>query len=244
MVVSYPVLRLIPSRIPLLCTALFLCTSAHALEHITLANGFSYDCSHHERVGDRIRLYFSSDASYQEIPATAVTAVETLPDPPVPQPAATIAVHPASTDIPELAARAGDANNIDVDLLLSVIHAESGGRATAVSRTGAQGLMQLMPGTAHELGVQDAFQPDQNIQGGTQYLNLLLNRYDANDTPTGLEKALAAYNAGPAAVDRYHGIPPFRETQAYVARVVKEFNRRKHFNEHSHAPANSTLATR
>src|SRR6202021_1288861 len=92
----------------------------------------------------------------------------------------------------------------------------------AVKRTGGPGFMQLMPGTAAELGVADSFRADQNINGGTAYLDGLLVRYHDN-----LALALAAYNAGPAAVDKYHGVPPYRETRAYVARVIREFNRRK-----------------
>ncbi len=122
----------------------------------------------------------------------------------------------------EMLAHAGAAHNIDADLLASVVRAESGGQVRAVSRAGAQGLMQLMPATANDLGVQDSFKADQNIAGGTAYLDGLLVRYHDN-----LALALAAYNAGPAAVDRYHGIPPFAETRAYVARVIREFNRRK-----------------
>jgi soluble lytic murein transglycosylase-like protein len=110
-----------------------------------------------------------------------------------------------------------------VDLLASLVKAESGGNAHAVSRTGARGLMQLMPGTAAELGVLDSFEPRQNVSGGTTYLDALLVYYHDN-----LALALAAYNAGPAAVDKYHGIPPYRETRAYVARVIHEFNRRVH----------------
>ena len=87
--------------------------------------------------------------------------------------------------------------------------------------------MQLMPATASVLGVQNSFVPEQNIGGGTTYLDQLLTRYDPNNDVYGLELAVAAYNAGPAAVDRYHGIPPYAETRAYVARVVREFNRRK-----------------
>jgi soluble lytic murein transglycosylase-like protein len=124
----------------------------------------------------------------------------------------------------EMLANAGSRHNVDADLLASVVKAESGGQVRAVSRTGAQGLMQLMPGTAKEQGVADAFRPEQNIAGGTAYLDQLLTRYHDN-----MALALAAYNAGPGAVDRYHGIPPFHETQAYVARVIREFNRRKQF---------------
>jgi len=90
-----------------------------------------------------------------------------------------------------------------------------------VSSAGARGLMQLMPGTAATLGVEDSFKPEENVRGGSVYLDSLLTRYRDN-----LALALAAYNAGPLAVDKYHGIPPYRETQAYVARVIHEFNRR------------------
>jgi soluble lytic murein transglycosylase-like protein len=121
-----------------------------------------------------------------------------------------------------MAAKAGKAHDLDVELLASVIRAESNGDVHAVSRAGARGLMQLMPGTASKLGVTDSFRADQNIAGGTAYLNSLLERYHDN-----LALALAAYNAGPAAVDKYNGIPPYRETRLYVARIIHDFNRRK-----------------
>jgi soluble lytic murein transglycosylase-like protein len=116
--------------------------------------------------------------------------------------------------------RAGSEHNLDVDLLASLVKAESGGNTRAISRAGARGLMQLMPGTASQLGVEDSFKPDQNVRGGSTYLDELLIRYHDN-----LALALAAYNAGPAAVDRYKGIPPYHETRVYVARVIHEFNR-------------------
>ncbi len=119
-------------------------------------------------------------------------------------------------------ASAGQQHNIDADLLASIVKAESNGQTRAVSRAGAQGLMQLMPGTAREMGVSDSFEPQQNINGGTQYLDALLTRYNDN-----IALAVAAYNAGPAAVDRYHGVPPYRETRRMCARVINEFNRRK-----------------
>jgi soluble lytic murein transglycosylase-like protein len=134
----------------------------------------------------------------------------------------TIMTAPSKEEMHEMLAHAGAAHDIDEDLLASVVRAESGGQVKAVSRTGARGLMQLMPGTANAMGVDDAFKPDQNIAGGTAYLDALLTRYHDN-----LALALAAYNAGPGAVDKYHGIPPYRETREYVARVIREFNRRK-----------------
>jgi soluble lytic murein transglycosylase-like protein len=191
---------------------------ANAFDRVTLRNGFSYDCAHREPLADgRVRLYLSSEnSSYIDLPASEIESVATLPDPPAPKKAA------ASADVRTLLSHAGEQHDIDVELLASVVHAESDGRANAVSRTGAQGLMQLMPGTARNLGVKDSFQPDQNINGGTAYLDALLTRYHDD-----LALALAAYNAGPAAVDKYHGIPPYRETRAYVARVMTEFKRRK-----------------
>jgi soluble lytic murein transglycosylase-like protein len=210
-----------------------LCPASHALERVTLRTGFSYDCSHHEAIdADHVRLYLASSDpartdNYMDLAASKIVSVETIPDPVVVAPPAPVATATEVVDIPTLLARAGTQHNIDVDLLAAVVKAESGGRANAVSRTGARGLMQLMPGTARDLGVDDAFRADQNIAGGTAYLDYLLNRYDSGGDKHGLDLALAAYNAGPAAVDRYHGVPPFRETRAYVARVEREFSRRK-----------------
>ena len=117
---------------------------------------------------------------------------------------------------------ASAAYHLDPDLVNSVIHAESGFNAHAVSPKGARGLMQLMPGTASQLGVNDSFDPQANVTGGSRYLRELLERYDFD-----LVKALAAYNAGPERVEQYRGVPPFRETRAYVARIVHEYNTKK-----------------
>jgi soluble lytic murein transglycosylase-like protein len=207
------------------CAAIALSSAAHASERVTLRNGFSYDCAHREPLaGGRVRLFLSPaiSANYIDLPAAEIESVESIvavPDPP-PAPAASPSPNPAGVD--DLLTHAGAQHNIDVELLASVIHAESGWHAHAVSRSGAQGLMQLMPQTARGLGVHDSFRPDENINGGTTYLDALLTRYHDN-----LALALAAYNAGPAAVDHFHGIPPYRETRAYVARVMTEFKRRK-----------------
>jgi soluble lytic murein transglycosylase-like protein len=211
---------------------------ARAAEHITLSNGFELDCVRREAAGDRVRLYLApapgatagEATGYLEVATNAVLRVETIADVPVPAAqvtpaaAATVAPKPATTaaDVRQLLVAAGTRHNIDVDLLAALVLAESGGQTLAVSRAGARGLMQLMPGTAAALGVHDSFAADQNIAGGTAYLDALLTKYHDN-----MAFALAAYNTGPAAVDRYHGIPPYPETRAYVSRIIREFNRRK-----------------
>ena len=103
---------------------------------------------------------------------------------------------------------------VDEAFLRAIIHAESAFNPRALSLKGAQGLMQLMPGTASDMGVLDAFNSDQNIRGGARYLGLLLHNFDGNE-----RLAAAAYNAGPGAVQRYKGVPPYAETQVYVERV-------------------------
>lgn len=212
-----------------MATAFAAPTAASALEHVTLRNGFSYDCAQRQTLADgRVRLFLDRDSTsnYIDLPASQIESIATVPDPPEP-PVSQHSSAESASDVRTLLARAGEQHDIDVELLASIVHAESDSRTHAVSRTGARGLMQLMPGTARSLGVQDSFQPDQNINGGTAYLDALLTRYNNN-----LALALAAYNAGPAAVDRYHGIPPYRETRAYVARVMAEFKHRKLAAEH------------
>jgi soluble lytic murein transglycosylase-like protein len=214
-----------------------LCPLARGAEHVTLKNGFELDCVRSEVVGDKVRLYFAvkdaaagEGSNYQEFAADSVVRVETVAD--VPErvvvgkasvvDAASLATFPTKLEMQAMLAHAGAAHHIDEDLLASVVRAESAGQVRAVSRTGARGLMQLMPGTASAMGVEDSFKADENIAGGTAYLDGLLTRYHDD-----VALALAAYNAGPGAVDKYHGVPPYRETREYVARVIREFNRRK-----------------
>ncbi|MGS0689600.1 lytic transglycosylase domain-containing protein [Shewanella sp. 30m-9] len=111
-------------------------------------------------------------------------------------------------------ASAAKAYHLEPALIRAVIHAESAFKSAAVSKTGAQGLMQLMPATAKELGVSDAFHPEQNIDAGSRYLAQLLKRFNGD-----ISLACAAYNAGASRVDQYNGVPPYPETQAYVERV-------------------------
>src|SRR5258708_10504187 len=159
------------------------CPFASAVEHVTLKNGFELDCVRREIVGDKVRLYLAGkgsastgDSSYLEVAADSVVRVETVAD--VPEPAATVKIPgpvtimtaPTKEEMHEMLAHAGTKHNIDEDLLASVVRAESGGQVTAVSRSGARGLMQLMPGTASARGVDDAFRPEQNISGATASL--------------------------------------------------------------------------
>lgn len=200
---------------------------ARSAEQLTLRNGFTLRCDHHAQVSGRVRVYLSAgEDNYIEFAPDEIAAFDKLPEPPprpapLPAPAPQTHARLTAADLREMLARAGTAHNLDVDLLASVVKAESDGNSRAVSHAGAQGLMQLMPATAAGLGVNDSFQPDQNVRGGATYLDTLLSRYHDN-----LAMALAAYNAGPDAVARYHGIPPYAETHAYIARVIHEFNRR------------------
>jgi hypothetical protein len=209
-------------------------------EVAVLKNGFSIRHERREIVGEVTRLYVTADgASFVDVPTAEIEHFEAAPEVP-----ASGSRLPASGTSPLLAKYAGngapitpstgplDLNEVvnsasgryrlDPDLVNSVIKAESGFKVRAVSPKGAQGLMQLMPGTASQLGVPNAFDPQANVEGGTKYLRELLERYNFD-----LVKALAAYNAGPQRVEQFGGVPPYYETRAYVARIVRDFNKKK-----------------
>lgn len=197
-------------------------------ERALLRNGFSLIHDHREIKGTVTRLYISaSDENFVDVPTDQITAIEKLePEEEAmlvpPAPIAPPAVTPGTKTLHEIVQEVARRHNIDADFLESVIAAESGGNTKAVSRKGAQGLMQLMPDTASQLGVKNSFDPEANVEAGTRYLLDLLALYH-ND----VAKALAAYNAGPLRIQQYHGVPPYRETRAYVRRIINDFNRKK-----------------
>lgn len=201
--------------------------SAAGAEVAVLHNGFSIRHEQREAIGSVTRLYLSSDRSgYVDVPTAEIERFE--PD---------LSSSPTtdnSQNLPAVIDAISGRHHLDPDLVNSVIHAESGFNPRAVSRKGAQGLMQLMPQTASQLGVSNAFDPGANVEGGTKYLRELLERYDFD-----LIKALAAYNAGPQRVEQYHGVPPYYETRAYVARVVRDFNRKKLAERKAASPRSS-----
>lgn len=191
--------------------------SAYASDLAVLQNGSTIKHQHREVIGNVTRLYTSStNEEYVDIPTSQIDHFEADLAPVARSSAENI------SNIDLAVSHASDQTQLDPDLIASVIHAESGFNPHAVSRKGAQGLMQLMPQTASNLGVTNPFDPTANVEGGSKYLRELLDRYNSN-----LVKALAAYNAGPQRVEQYNGVPPYRETQAYVARIVRDFNRKK-----------------
>jgi hypothetical protein len=142
-------------------------------------------------------------------------------------------VHLDLTDYADVIHSASVESGVDESLIRAIIHAESAFNPRAMSLKGAQGLMQLMPGTANDMGVLDAFDPAQNIRGGARYLGLLLKNFNGD-----VRLTAAAYNAGPAAVQHYNGVPPFAETQVYVQRVGELLQR---YNKATHVPVSASL---
>lgn len=213
---------------------------AFSAEVAVLRNGFSLRFERKEQTGDVTRLYTKAgfvDVATSEIAsfepddtpdaATSAASPQSLQSsqPTVAtthSPGAAPATAPSRTDLDQVVREASSRNRLDPDFVNSVIKAESNFQNRAVSRKGAQGLMQLMPATASKLGVSDPFDPKANVEAGAAHLSALLDQYQ-NDAV----KALAAYNAGAHRVDQYHGVPPYRETRKYVASIVRDFNAKK-----------------
>jgi hypothetical protein len=220
-----------------------------ASEVAVLKNGFNITHVRRAILGKITRLYVSVDGSnfvdvpteeidhYEEgldLPASSAPALGQAAKNGVPSNATGGFPLRPQTDLNDVVNEASDRYRLDPDLVNSVIKAESGFNAKAVSPKGAQGLMQLMPGTAAELGVPNAFDPQANVDGGARYLRELLERYNFD-----LVKALAAYNAGPQRVEQFGGVPPYYETRAYVARIVRDFNKKKTAQQNATATASS-----
>lgn len=186
---------------------------AHA-ETALLANGSTFKVEAWSVADGNVRLSLRGGG---EVNVLAGSLVGVVPD-------EVIEETSAATSMTELRALAGAAarrHGLDPDLVLAVVQVESGFRPDAVSPKGALGLMQLMPGTASALGVSDPLDPGQNLDGGARHLGALVDRYDGD-----LTRALAAYNAGEGAVARHGGVPPYRETRAYVKDVLRRYARK------------------
>jgi soluble lytic murein transglycosylase-like protein len=197
--------------------------TASAGEYVVLSNGFRIHAINHVTDGGIVRL--ETDHGAIQIQASTVAAFEreeyTPPAPVVSNPTE-IPTTPADVTPKALITRAAARAGLPPEIVHSVAKAESNYQADAISPKGAIGLMQLMPATAASLNA-DPHDPAQNAEAGAQYLRELLLKYQ-ND-PHQVSKAVAAYNAGPAAVDKYKGIPPYRETVQYVNRVLKQYEK-------------------
>lgn len=233
-----------------------------AAQVAVLKNGFSIRHERSKIIGDVTRLYISKDgSSFVDVSTAQIDHFEEAPNQPdspirpassansssvgiqqrhIPAENAPAAFRISSAkDLDEVVNEASGRYQLDPDLVNSVIKAESGFHVRAVSPKGAQGLMQLMPGTASQLGVPNVFDPQANVEGGTKYLRELMERYNFD-----IPKALAAYNAGPQRVEQFRGIPPYYETRAYVARIVKDFNKKKIAQQKAAAAAKKASATK
>ena len=173
----------------------------------------------HDESGRRLFINGNAPALVKGTPAKPRSAIY-LPPAPSLIGHSRPAVHLDRDGAERIVREAADRHNVDPALVRAVIQTESGWNPSAVSRRGAVGLMQLHPVTAQRFGVDDAFNPQENVDAGVRYLKRLLQRYKGN-----LDLALAAYNAGEGAVDRHGGIPPFRETRDYVQKVQNAYFR-------------------
>jgi soluble lytic murein transglycosylase-like protein len=242
--------------------------SAFAGQIAVLRNGFSIHFDRKEQSGNSTRLFtptgyldMASDqiVSFEEdeasvvpqqqavVPPATQLASHSLQDksstrqlsaahPAAPASSVTASAKPVEAiDLDQVVREASSRNRLDPDFVSSVIMAESHFKTHAVSKKGALGLMQLMPATAAQLGLADPFDPRANVEAGTAHLSALLDRY--NNDPI---KALAAYNAGAHRVKQYNGVPPYRETRAYISKIVRDFNAKKRAQMKAAAATNAS----
>lgn len=231
-------MRLTKTYCAALCLVACLVISAAASDVAILRNGFSIRHERRQIIGANTRLYLGSgNDSFVDVPTAEIDHFEQDLTPPPAQPAAQgpvpttaqTAAPPPRISVADAVSGSSQRYHLDPDLVNSVIRAESNFNPRAVSPKGAQGLMQLMPQTSSVLGVHNAFDPETNVEAGTRYLRELLERYNFD-----LIKALAAYNAGPQRVEQFGGVPPYHETHAYVARIIRDFNKKKTLEEKQH----------
>jgi len=192
---------------------LALACSAMAGEYAVLTSGGRLYAERHEADGGKVTLYTKTGST--EIEASQVVRFEPEDYVQPPEARTVPAASSQTVSAVELIDNAARKYGLPPAFVRAVVAAESGYRTDAVSPKGAIGLMQLMPATARELGADPTI-PEQNVDAGTRYLRDLLLKYDNH-----AYHALAAYNAGPGAVDKYHGVPPYRETQAYILNVLR-----------------------
>jgi len=207
-------MRLI-SRMIMITLALAAGSNAARADYFVLRSGVRMNVNSYQLLGERYRVQI--DGGTAEIAASDVVAIEPQ-EIFVPAPRMPLAQAPYGELIQSTAQKYG----VDADLVFSVIAAESNFNPHAVSRRGARGLMQLLPSTATRLGVKDIFDPAQNIDAGTRYLHELLAIYQGD-----LVLTVAAYNAGPGALQKYGRVPPYRETQSYIRAIRKTYAQRK-----------------
>jgi soluble lytic murein transglycosylase-like protein len=191
--------------------------AVHA-DYLVLRSGARMDVKSYQLIGDKYRVQL--DGGWAEIAASEVVGIE-------PEEIFVAAPKMSLAQAPfgELIRKFAEKYAVDSDLVFSVVAAESNFNPKAISRRNARGLMQLLPETARRLGVKDVFDPAQNIDAGTRYLRDLLKLYQGD-----LALTLAAYNAGPGAVQRFGNVPPYNETIAYVRAIRKTYAQRKSAN--------------
>jgi soluble lytic murein transglycosylase-like protein len=190
-----------------------------------------------QALADSIR-YVDRNGRVHEI---VVRREETPPAPPVAAPTTSPTVTQAfAASVPYIdhVREAAKLYSLPIELVAAVMRIESGGNPNAVSIAGAMGLMQLMPGTADDMGVDDPYDPRKNLFGGARYLRILINMYDGS-----VAKALAAYHAGSATVEKYGGIPPYPDTRKYITEVIKLYHRYQEKNA-APSPPNPPIPTR
>lgn len=213
----------ITDLLPVAALGLCVCVCVGAAEIAVLHTGFQMRADKVE-CGEQVCVLHTG-AGRIELPASAVARIESVPDDPRPSVAEAAPVKQA--EMPKAAKSARELvdemarkNGLPPEIVHSVAQVESAYQTRAVSPKGAIGVMQLMPGTARQLGA-DPHDPEQNIAAGAQLLRELLLKYENDPNP--VRRALAAYNAGPGAVSKYGGVPPYRETQQYVEKVLERY---------------------